>query len=55
MECVKILTNDHGQSVQLPEDSPWRSMLKGLSMFTDDCLAEEIEDPPPQERPGLWD
>ena len=78
MECVKIVTDDRGQSIQLPEacrfaedeilvervgdavlliplDARRRAVLEALDMFTDDFLAEEIEDPPPQDGPGLGD
>ena len=39
--------------ILMPKDDPWRSMLDSLDLFTDDFLAEEIEDLPLQERKVL--
>lgn len=76
MEYAKVMTDESGQAVWLPEDcrfdedevlvnrigsvvilspkgAPWQSMLEGLDMFTEDFLADGVDDPPPQERPAL--
>ena len=36
-----------------PKSDPWASTLQGLSMFTDDFLADGIEELPLQERSPL--
>lgn len=50
----EVLVHRIGNIVMLmPKDDPWNSMMEGLSMFTPDFLAEEIEDLPLQERAYL--
>jgi len=39
--------------ILMPEKDPWNSIRYGLSMFTEDFLADEIEDLPVQERDCL--
>ena len=47
----EVLVNRIGSIVILmPKDDPWRSMLDSLSLFTEDFLADGIEDLPLQER-----
>ena len=50
----EVLVNRIGSIVILmPKDDPWRSMLDSLSLFTEDFLADGIEDLPLQERDAL--
>ena len=50
----EVLVNRIGNIVILmPKSDPWKSMLDSLDLFTDDFLAEEIEDLPVQERAML--
>ena len=45
----EVLANRIGNVVMLmPKDDPWASMLKALSMFTEDCFQQGISDPPPE-------
>ena len=53
-EDPEVLVHRIGDVVLLmPKKDPWTSLKIGLSMFTDDFLAEEIEDLPVQEREWL--
>ena len=53
-EEQEVLVNRIGDTVILmPRNDPWNSVINGLAMFTDDFLADEIEDLPVQERDGL--
>ncbi len=53
-EDQEVLVHRIGDVVLLmPKKDPWASLKTGLSMFTDDFLAEEIEDLPVQEREWL--
>ena len=53
-EDPEVLVHRIGDVVLLmPKKDPWASLKTGLSMFTDDFLAEEIEDLPVQEREWL--
>ena len=46
-EDDEILINRIGNVViMMPKGDRWSSMMLGLSMFTDDFLKDEIEDPP---------
>lgn len=50
----EVLVNRIGSTVILmPKDDPWSGMLESLNMFTEDCLANDIDDLPVQERSGL--
>ena len=50
----EILVNRIGSIVILiPKSDPWKSMLDSFDFFTEDFLAEEIEDLPVQERTML--
>ena len=50
----EVLVNRIGNIVILaPKADPWSNMLTSLDMFTDDFLAEEIEDLPVQERESI--
>ena len=47
----EVLVNRIGNVVILmPKDDPWQSMLQSLDLFTEDFLADGIEDLPVQER-----
>ena len=49
-----MLVNRIGKAViLLPKDDPWAGMMQGLSLFTDDFLAEGVDDLPVQERKNL--
>ena len=53
-EESEVLVNHIGDVVILmPKKDPWNSVQNSLAMFTDDFLAEEIEDLPVQERDWL--
>ena len=53
-EDPEVLVHRIGDVVLLmPKKDPWTSIKIGMSMFTDDFLAEEIEDLPVQEREWL--
>lgn len=50
----EVLVNRIGNVVILmPKDDPWQSMLQSLDLFTEDFLADGIEDLPVQERESL--
>ena len=50
----EVMVNRNGDVVILmPKKDPWDSVVKGLSMFSDDFLADDIEDLPVQEREWL--
>ena len=50
----EVLVNRIGNVVILmPKDDPWQSMLQSLDLFTEDFLADGIEDLPAQERGSL--
>ena len=50
----EVMVNRIGDVVILmPKKNPWESVVKGLSMFSDDFLADDIEDLPVQEREWL--
>ena len=50
-EGDEVLVNKIGNIVLLtPKNDPWGAMLSGLELFTDDFLADGIEDLPVQER-----
>ncbi|MBR1560320.1 MAG: AbrB/MazE/SpoVT family DNA-binding domain-containing protein [Clostridia bacterium] len=50
----EVLVNRIGSVVILmPKDDPWAAMLQGLDMFTDDFLADGVDDLPVQERASL--
>ena len=50
----EVLVNRIGNVVILmPKDDPWQSMLQSLDLFTEDFLADSIEDLPVQERESL--
>ncbi len=50
----ELMVHRVGDMVMLiPKDDPWASMLQGLSMFTEDYLAEGVPDLPLQERESL--
>ena len=50
----EVLVNRIGNVVILmPKDDPWQSMLQSLDLFTEDFLADGIEDLPVQERKSL--
>ena len=47
----EVLLNRIGNVlILMPKSDPWRAMLNSLDLFTDDFLAEEIEDLPVQQR-----
>ena len=47
----EVLVNRIGSVVILmPKNDPWAPMMQSLDMFTDDFLADGIEDLPVQER-----
>ena len=55
MEVAKVFTNGGSQAVRLPKDlmprdNPWISVMLSLDMFTEDFLADGIDDLPIQER-----
>ena len=53
-EQDEVLVNRVGSVVILmPKDDPWAPMMQSLDMFTEDFLAEGIEDLPVQERVQL--
>ena len=53
-EEAEVIVNRIGNVVMLtPKSDPWASTLQGLSMFTDDFLADGIEELPLQERSPL--
>ena len=53
-EADEVIVNRIGDIVILmPENKRWSSVAAGLSLFTDDCFSEEIEDLPLQERNKL--
>lgn len=53
-EQDEVLVNRVGSVVILmPKDDPWAPMMQSLDMFTDDFLADGIEDLPIQERVRL--
>ena len=50
----EVMVNRIGDVVILmPKKDPWDSVVKSLSMFSDDFLADDIEDLPVQEREWL--
>ena len=50
----EVLVNRIGSVVILmPKNDPWAPMVQSLDMFTDDFLADGIEDLPVQERAQL--
>ena len=50
----EVLVNRIGNVVILmPKNDPWAPMMQSLDMFTDDFLADGIEDLPVQERAQL--
>jgi len=50
----EVLVNRIGSVVILmPKNDPWASMMQSLDMFTEDFLADGIEDLPVQERTQL--
>ena len=50
----EVLVNRIGNVVILmPKNDPWAPMMQGLDMFTEDFLADGIEDLPVQERAQL--
>ena len=50
----EVLVNRIGSVVILmPKNDPWAPMMQSLDMFTDDFLADGIEDLPVQERTQL--
>ena len=50
----EVMVKRIGSAVLLMQkDDPWASMMAGLELFTDDCLRQEPDDLPVQERPGL--
>ena len=50
----EVLVNRIGNVVILmPKNDPWAPMMQSLDMFTDDFLADSIEDLPVQERTQL--
>lgn len=50
----EVFVNKIGNIVMLvPKNEPWKAMLDSLNMFTDDFLANGIEDLPIQERREL--
>ena len=50
----EVLVNRIGSVVILmPKNDPWAPMMQSLDMFTDDFLANGIEDLPVQERAQL--
>ena len=53
-EETEVIVRHVGDVVMLiPKKDPWASVRSSLTMFTDDFLADEIEDLPVQERIGL--
>ena len=47
----EVIVNRIGNIVILmPKDDPWRGMMEGLQLFTEDFLQDGIEDLPIQER-----
>ena len=54
IEADEVFINRIGSTVNLvPKDDPWKGMLESLNMFTEDFLAEGMDDLPVQQRPGL--
>lgn len=50
----EVLVKRIGNVVLLmPPDDPWSTMMEGLDLFTEDFLAEEIEDLALEEGPSL--
>ena len=50
----EVLVNRIGSVVILmPKNDPWAPMMQSLDMFTDDFLADGIEDLPVQEKAQL--
>ena len=53
-EQDEVLVNRIGSVVILmPKNDPWAPMMQSLDMFTEDFLADGIEDLPVQERAQL--
>ena len=53
-EQDEVLVNRIGKAViLLPKEDPWTGMMQGLSLFTDDFLAQGVDDLPVQERKNL--
>lgn len=54
IDADEVLINRIGSTVILvPKDDPWKGILESLNMFTEDFLAEGMDDLPVQQRPGL--
>ena len=50
----EVLVNRIGSVVILmPKDDPWTPMMQSLDMFTEDFLADGVDDLPVQERAQL--
>ena len=50
----QLLVNRIGNTVTLvPKNDPWKGMIEGVNLFTDDFLQNGIEDLPVQERESL--
>ena len=53
-EGNEVAINKIGDMViLLPIEDKWAGLMEGLSLFTDDFMAEGREQPPVQEREGL--
>ena len=54
IDADEVLINRIGSTVILvPKDNPWKGMLESLDIFTEDFLAEGMDDLPVQQRAGL--
>jgi antitoxin VapB len=50
----EVVVNKIGDAViLLPKENPWAGFLQGLSLFTDDFMADGREQPTRQERESL--
>ncbi len=50
-ETDEVIVSRIGDIVILmPENKRWSSLAAGMSMFTDDCFSQQIEDLPVQQR-----
>ena len=50
----EVIVNKVGNIVMLiPKDDPWKAMFDSLDLFTDDFLANGVDDLPLQERKSL--
>ena len=54
IDADEVLINRIGSTaILVPKDDPWKGMLESLDIFTEDFLAEGMDDLPVQQRAGL--